>query len=152
MRGAIPPLTRFAFIAWCSVKAQDKFTFTLPLPHVVSDLFTCGFITKIWYAFLFQPCVLLCLVELTVLDENLQVMMFTVITCFIPVVSHIHITSPQFMPSVSLVTKVRGRVSRTCFNMGCILIKKEVFYRKSDTAAVSHCYCREGLNPSTRVL
>jgi hypothetical protein len=31
MRGAIPPLPRYASMAWCLVKHRDKFTF-LPLP------------------------------------------------------------------------------------------------------------------------
>jgi hypothetical protein len=28
MRGAIPPLPQYAFIAWCLVKHRDNFTFT----------------------------------------------------------------------------------------------------------------------------
>jgi hypothetical protein len=28
MSGAIPPLPHYAFMAWCSFKAQDNFTFT----------------------------------------------------------------------------------------------------------------------------
>jgi hypothetical protein len=28
MRGAIPPLPQYAFMAWCSVKHKDNFTFT----------------------------------------------------------------------------------------------------------------------------
>jgi len=31
MRGAIPPLPQYAFMAWCSVKAWDNFTFTFYL-------------------------------------------------------------------------------------------------------------------------
>jgi ribosomal protein L31 len=27
MRGAIPPLTQYAFMAWCLIKHRDKFTF-----------------------------------------------------------------------------------------------------------------------------
>jgi hypothetical protein len=30
-RGAIPPLTQYAFMAWCLVKRGDNFTFTLPV-------------------------------------------------------------------------------------------------------------------------
>jgi hypothetical protein len=28
MRGAIPPLTQYVFVAWCLVKHRDNFTFT----------------------------------------------------------------------------------------------------------------------------
>jgi hypothetical protein len=28
MRGAVPPLLKYAFIAWCLVKHRDNFTFT----------------------------------------------------------------------------------------------------------------------------
>jgi hypothetical protein len=28
MRGAIPPLPQYAFMAWCSEKCRDNFTFT----------------------------------------------------------------------------------------------------------------------------
>jgi hypothetical protein len=28
MRGAIPPLPQYAFMAWCLVKHRDNFTFT----------------------------------------------------------------------------------------------------------------------------
>jgi hypothetical protein len=35
MRGAIHPLPQYAFIAWCSVKRRDTFTFTLPFVVVV---------------------------------------------------------------------------------------------------------------------
>jgi hypothetical protein len=31
MRGALPPLTQSDFMAWCSVKRRDNFTFTLLL-------------------------------------------------------------------------------------------------------------------------
>jgi hypothetical protein len=31
MRGAIPPLPQYDFMAWCLVKHRDNFTFTLPL-------------------------------------------------------------------------------------------------------------------------
>jgi hypothetical protein len=31
MSGAIPPLTQYAFMAWCLVKAQGYFTFTFTL-------------------------------------------------------------------------------------------------------------------------
>jgi hypothetical protein len=34
MRGAIPPLLQYAFMAWCLVKHRDKFTFYLYLYHV----------------------------------------------------------------------------------------------------------------------
>jgi hypothetical protein len=33
MRGAIPPLPQYAFMAWCLVKHRDKFTFTFILPY-----------------------------------------------------------------------------------------------------------------------
>jgi hypothetical protein len=39
MRGAIPPLPQFVFMAWCLVKHRDNFTFTLTSYAV---LFTCG--------------------------------------------------------------------------------------------------------------
>jgi hypothetical protein len=29
MRGAIPPLPQYVFIAWCSVKHRNNFTFTV---------------------------------------------------------------------------------------------------------------------------
>jgi hypothetical protein len=31
MRGAIPPLSQYVFMAWWLVKHRDNFTFTLPL-------------------------------------------------------------------------------------------------------------------------
>jgi hypothetical protein len=31
MRGAIPPLPLYVYMAWCLVKHRDNFTFTLPL-------------------------------------------------------------------------------------------------------------------------
>jgi hypothetical protein len=34
MSGAIPPLPQYVFMAWCSVKHRDKFTFTLPYPSM----------------------------------------------------------------------------------------------------------------------
>jgi hypothetical protein len=33
MRGAIPPLSQYAFMAWCLVKHRDNFTF-ICWPHV----------------------------------------------------------------------------------------------------------------------
>jgi hypothetical protein len=43
MRGAIPPLPQYIFMAWCLVKQRDNFTFTFILPTliVVGD-FYCG--------------------------------------------------------------------------------------------------------------
>jgi hypothetical protein len=43
MRGGIPPLPQYAFMAWCLVKHRDNFTFTyryfmLPLP----SSYPCG--------------------------------------------------------------------------------------------------------------
>jgi hypothetical protein len=35
MRGATPPLPQYVFMAWCSVKHRDNFTF-LPLPSSVA--------------------------------------------------------------------------------------------------------------------
>jgi hypothetical protein len=37
MRGAIPPLSHYASMAWCSVKKEhrDQFTFTLPLTQFI---------------------------------------------------------------------------------------------------------------------
>jgi hypothetical protein len=32
MRGAIPPLPQYVFMAWCLVKHRDNFTFTFTLP------------------------------------------------------------------------------------------------------------------------
>jgi hypothetical protein len=29
MRGVIPPLPKYVFMEWCSVKPRDNFTFTL---------------------------------------------------------------------------------------------------------------------------
>jgi hypothetical protein len=36
MRGAIPPLFQYAFMAWCLVKYRDNFTFTFILPYYYS--------------------------------------------------------------------------------------------------------------------
>jgi hypothetical protein len=30
MRGAIPPLPQYTFMAWCQLKLRDDFTFTFP--------------------------------------------------------------------------------------------------------------------------
>jgi hypothetical protein len=36
MRGAIPPLTQYIFMAWCLVKHMDfSFNFNLPLPLIL---------------------------------------------------------------------------------------------------------------------
>jgi hypothetical protein len=37
MRGAIPPLPQYSFIAWCSVKKQhrDNFAFSLTLKYML---------------------------------------------------------------------------------------------------------------------
>jgi len=35
MRGAIPPLPQYAFMAWCLVKHRDKFTFVVVVVVVV---------------------------------------------------------------------------------------------------------------------
>jgi hypothetical protein len=35
MRGAIPPLNQYVFMAWCLVKHRDNFTFTLHCSRVV---------------------------------------------------------------------------------------------------------------------
>jgi hypothetical protein len=41
MRGAVPPLSRYAFVAWCSVKeAQDNFTFNNAVRKGVSASLT----------------------------------------------------------------------------------------------------------------
>jgi hypothetical protein len=37
MSGAIPPLPQYAFMAWCLVKHRNSFTFTLPLPYLLSE-------------------------------------------------------------------------------------------------------------------
>jgi hypothetical protein len=37
MRGAIPPLPQYAFMAWCLVKHRDNFTFTLMAVAVLKD-------------------------------------------------------------------------------------------------------------------
>jgi hypothetical protein len=34
MRGAIPPLPQYAFMAWCLIKHRDNSTFTHDLLHV----------------------------------------------------------------------------------------------------------------------
>jgi hypothetical protein len=34
MNGAIPPLPQYAFMAWCSVKAQGQLYLTLPLTYL----------------------------------------------------------------------------------------------------------------------
>jgi hypothetical protein len=42
MRGAIPPLPQYVFMAWCLVKHRDKFTLTLVKLNVChSGLLSC---------------------------------------------------------------------------------------------------------------
>jgi hypothetical protein len=43
MRGAIPPLTQYAFMAWCSVKKKhmDNFIFTLFLSSQIRQSYVC---------------------------------------------------------------------------------------------------------------
>jgi hypothetical protein len=38
MRGAIPPLPQYVFMAWCLVKHRDNFTFTFTLNVVLQKL------------------------------------------------------------------------------------------------------------------
>jgi hypothetical protein len=42
MNGAIPPLPKYAFMAWCSVKKKhrDNFTFTLRLKRFIYSVFS----------------------------------------------------------------------------------------------------------------
>jgi hypothetical protein len=37
MRGAIPPLPQYVFMAWCSVKAQGQLYLTLPFFFFVAE-------------------------------------------------------------------------------------------------------------------
>jgi hypothetical protein len=57
MRGAIPPLPKYVFMAWYLVKHRDKFTFTVILSTHLrpSYLFPWGFTTTISCAFLIWP-------------------------------------------------------------------------------------------------
>jgi len=41
MRGDVPSLPQYAFMAWCSVKDRDNFTF-LPLPFILTSTFNNG--------------------------------------------------------------------------------------------------------------
>jgi hypothetical protein len=38
MRGTIPPLPQYAFMAWCLVKHRDNFNFTFYVHHVGETL------------------------------------------------------------------------------------------------------------------
>jgi hypothetical protein len=38
MRGTVPPLLQYIFVAWCLVKHSDNFTFTLPFFVSVQNL------------------------------------------------------------------------------------------------------------------
>jgi hypothetical protein len=57
MREAIPPLLQYAFMAWCSVKAQGQLyfyiTFTLARPKEVSSVLTVarelGSVSYTWW-------------------------------------------------------------------------------------------------------
>jgi hypothetical protein len=40
MRGAIPPLSQYAFMAWCSVKAQGQLYLHLYLTLAISEVVT----------------------------------------------------------------------------------------------------------------
>jgi hypothetical protein len=40
MRGAIPPLRQYVFMAWCLIKHRDNFTFTLPVVLAVDARIT----------------------------------------------------------------------------------------------------------------
>jgi hypothetical protein len=48
MRGAIPTLSQYAFIAWCSVnkKHRDNFTFTFTEPYGEVELNLDAFLTS----------------------------------------------------------------------------------------------------------
>jgi hypothetical protein len=50
MSGAIPPLPKYAFMAWCLIKHRGNFTFTLPL------LFLCSFSFFLPISFGFYLC------------------------------------------------------------------------------------------------
>jgi hypothetical protein len=39
MSGAIPPLPQYAFMAWCSVKAQGQFNFVVVVVVVITHSF-----------------------------------------------------------------------------------------------------------------
>jgi hypothetical protein len=51
MRGAIPPLPQYAFMAWYLVKHRDKFTFYHLRVGLPSDLYLSVFVFGILYAF-----------------------------------------------------------------------------------------------------
>jgi hypothetical protein len=40
MRGAIPPLSQYAFMAWCLVKHRDNFTFTFTFAFMCDQVNT----------------------------------------------------------------------------------------------------------------
>jgi len=50
MRGAIPLLPQYVFMAWCLVKHKDNFTFTLSentLVHKCVDQYECDDVTEL---------------------------------------------------------------------------------------------------------
>jgi hypothetical protein len=46
MSGAVPPLPQYAFMAWCSVKAQGQLYIYLTLPYLTLSYITLPYLTS----------------------------------------------------------------------------------------------------------
>jgi hypothetical protein len=64
MRGAIPPLPQYAFMAWCLVKHRDNFTLPLPSCHWSRFHLYPNSLTIVWTSEVGAPSVTLCCLEI----------------------------------------------------------------------------------------